>query len=188
MSASPIRLTYTPIPNTFLGSFLSNIENLTELKCALRIFWPLNRAKGSIRTTPIEDLSRDPVILAALNTREDSGRLAKDSTPVESDDGLAQVIKGLVNNGVFVVLAKSDDDNNTQVIALNTPQNLAKVNALGLCEVPIDRLERLRHHHSRAERDTIFHLYEANIGLLTPIIAEELKAGKYTMTQERLRT
>lgn len=180
MNDFPVRLTYTPIPNTFLGSFLADIENLVELKCALRIFWHLNRAKGSLRTVPIEDLIRDPVIIAALNERDDSLHSPKESKSVELNDVLAQAIKGLVYKGIFVVLSKSNEENTKQVVTLNTAQNLAKGNDLGLCEVQVGRLERLEDHQSGIERHTIFHLYEANIGLLTPIIVEELKEAEIT--------
>jgi DNA replication protein len=178
MSASPIRMTYTPIPNTFLGPLLSDIGDLAELKCALRIFWHLNHVKGSLKTIPIEELSRDPVILAALKDPKEPNESSQKSNIGDVSKALVLEIQSLVSKGIFVVLSTSHEENGKEVVALSTPQNLAKGKALGLCEIQIGRFERLEDHHSGVERHTIFHLYEANIGLLTPIIAEELKEAE----------
>ena len=226
MPGFPARMDYTSLPSPFLGALLQEMEDLAELKCALRIFWHVHRKKGSLKAVSLEDLVGDSVIVGALawatpihrghpeepnppshlsspdlSPMPSGDRIAFDSVPASSGDSeshphpsplpsrereleqgdvgeaFSRVMERLVERGTFVVLAP-DDEQGQRVVALNTPQNRAKAEALGLRPADVGTVGGARESSVVAERPNIFQLYEANIGLLTPLIAEELKEAE----------
>ncbi|MBI2288124.1 MAG: primosomal replication protein N, partial [Chloroflexi bacterium] len=50
-SGFPARMQFTPIPNLFFSSLLPDINDITELKVTLHIFWLLYPKRGSLRFT-----------------------------------------------------------------------------------------------------------------------------------------
>jgi DnaD/phage-associated family protein len=144
---------YTPVPSPFLGALLQSMDDLAELKCALRIFWYLHRKRAAPRCVRLSELKEDPVIAAA-------------------GKGLAVVLDGLVQRGVFLAASLEEQD----VVLLNTPQNREALERRGgslLAEVPRGGeiigpvLE---------EPSDVFHLYEETFGLLgSALVADELK-------------
>ena len=160
----PARMEYTPVPSPFLGLLLREISDMAELKCALRIFWHLHQKRTALRCVSLLELREDPVI--AMRGK-----------------ALARVLEGLVQRGVFLVASLEGQE----VVLLNTPQNrgaLERKNGMLLEEVPGDG-EALGPPLEKPPN--IFRLYEENVGLLTPMIAEELKEVEATYPEAWVR-
>ncbi|MSQ41037.1 MAG: DnaD domain protein [Dehalococcoidia bacterium] len=172
----PARMDYTPVPSPFLGVLLQSIDDLAELKCALRIFWHLHGKKGVLRCVTVQELLEDPVVAAALG---------EGGAPVA--EGLQRVLVRLEERGVFLVAPRGLGGD--RGVFLNTPQNRERVGAVGGVEAPVPTSVGTMGAPASGpdRRANIFQLYEENIGLLTPLIAEELKEAEATYPETWVR-
>jgi DNA replication protein len=160
------KLPTTPVPNAFFSELLPAIDHLGELKVTLYAFWALGRQRGARRCLRMEDLRRDPRLLAAV---ADRGRPA----PEALDEALERAV---ARGTLLRVLAESGSRG--AVFFLNSPRGRDAAEGLrqGLWapedEAPATGLD--------AERPNVFILYEQNIGPLTPLIAETLHEAEAT--------
>ena len=173
----PARMDYTPVPSPFLGAVLEEIDDLAELKCALRIFWHLHRKKGALRSVTLSELLGDRVVTAGL-AGDPSASLR--TGQVSAEEGLRQLVGRLERRGVLLVVAREGEGESRGMVLLNTPQNRQAVGRLRLGQGGIEPVTEAVPSQPAVERPTIFHLYEENIGLLTPLISEELKDAERT--------
>ncbi len=137
-----------PVPAPLLGSLLAEIDDMAELKCTLRFLWHAAQVKGSPKAVPTATLEGDSLLVAALGSVDE----------VRRGLGLAR------SRGTLVEIAGR--------YALNTPENRRgagrlRPTAASLPAEPAD-----------PERSNVFALYEANIGLLTPMVAEQLREAE----------
>ncbi len=161
----PARMDYTPVPSPFLGVLLQSIDDLAELKCALRIFWHLHGKRAAPRCVRLSELREDPVIAAAGKR-------------------LAVVLDALVQRGVFLVASLEEQ----QVVLVNTPQNREALERRGgslLAEAPQGG-EGIG--PPLGEPSNVFQLYEETFGLLgSALVAEELKDMEATFPATWIR-
>ena len=147
-----------PVPAPLLGPLLEAIGDIEELKCTLRFLWLVSQQKGHPRQVAEETLAHDPVLLAALGS------------PAVVRRGLGMA----VDRGTLLVAAQPDGE---PVYLLNTPENRRVADALG---PPIARKVEDSPRETAGvgpppQRPNIFALYEENIGMLTPLVADELR-------------
>tara|TARA_Y100000588_G_scaffold125241_1_gene137158 strand:+ start:5501 stop:6157 length:657 start_codon:yes stop_codon:yes gene_type:complete len=157
------KVKYTPVPNPVLGPLLEQIDNLAELKCTLRMIWQLHQKKGSPKFVTLRELVADE-------------SLAKSIKNVSEDHGMEKTIARCVQRGIFIEVATN---NNTETAyLLNTEQNRKSITSMTgtAVESPI----RLHPSPSSPRNDSpnIFSIYEANIGMLTPMIADDLREAE----------
>ncbi len=151
------RLKVTPLPNLFFSEVLAEIDDLAELKVTLHVFWLL--ANSKLRYVRESDLRADKVLLRSLkmiNTK---------------DDALARGLELAVKRGTLLGLKTETD----AVYFANTEQGrsaLDKIRTNGLS------LDLPREPAQIVERPNVFVLYEQNIGLLTPMVTEELREAE----------
>ena len=130
-----------PVPASLLGSLLAEIDDVAELKCALRAAGLAAQTSGAPKRVPASRLETDSALLAALGSPEE----------IRRGVGLA------VERGVLLEASGW--------LLLRTPQNEQAAEELGLAPE--------YYGEGRAERLNVYELYEQNIGMLTPLIAEE---------------
>ena len=166
---------YTPVPNTLLGPLLEQINDVSELKVVLRAFWLLHRKRGNVRMAAVDEFLNDLTLLKGLSAG--------------GQDPRTEVRRGLdlaVERGVLL-LRRSNGEQERYL--LNTPHNrqaLARLKATGT-PTPSDRPEWDAPSPDWDEKPNIFTLYEENIGMLTPILAEELREAEESYPQAWLR-
>ena len=145
------------MPSPLLGPLLEEITEMAELKCTLRFFWMVAQQKSQPRMVEASTLTEDPVLLVALGSVEEVRRGLK--LAVKRGTLLATVGPG----GETAYLSK-------------TPANERVAEARGSA---IEAVTEDRGTQQAAvppvERPNIFKLYEQNIGMLTPLLADELK-------------
>ncbi len=148
----------TPLPNVFFTELVPAIDDLAELKVTLHVLWLIAHANSRQQYVRADELANDPTLAQSLA-----------ASGVDARETLTRALARAVTRGT---LWQSND--------------LYFVNS-----------EAGRRAHARAERDesssprpasretagaapraNIFALYEQNIGLLTPLIAEELKEAE----------
>jgi DnaD/phage-associated family protein len=162
MRGFPPSTHYTPVPDPLLGPLLEQIDDLAELKCVLRLLWMLAQKEGTVRIVTENELLTD----AALNR----GVASMGNAQAVIREGLHKAVE----RGVLLRLDMETDGVRRAVYALNDEQGYdAIIRAKeGSTVLPPPWGER---EAPPPEQPNIFALYEDNIGLLTPILAERLK-------------
>lgn len=148
------RIPVVGIPRPVFDELIPIIDDLSELKLTLHVLWRLTQQRGKVRYLSFSDLVSDQVLLSGLG-----------ETPVET---LRSALNRAVERGSLLRAERAGRGN--ELYFANTPKGRAAVEALNRGEWP-QEIET-------AGRPNIFTLYEQNIGMLTPLIAEELREAE----------
>jgi DNA replication protein len=153
----PLRM--TPVPEPFFTNLLRQIDHLGELKITLYALWRFSQQEGDVRYLSLAEIREDAELLAML---EDSGSKA--------EQALTDALERAVARGTL--LAVRDAESAQVCYFINSPRG--KAAAAGL-EKGEWKPEAFPHGPRRVERPNLFTLYEQNIGMLTPMMAEILR-------------
>ncbi|MFQ5341146.1 MAG: DnaD domain-containing protein [Anaerolineae bacterium] len=204
------KVAHTPLPNLFFTELLPLIDDLAELKVTLHIFWRLYHLKDYPRCVSHEQLAGDTTLLRSLN---ELGRPVLDTLNDGLEQAVARgtLIKLVTTERKAARKqgnqAAQNDNPATQSSShpatqpsshpaiqpsspaifyfANTAQGRRAVDRIragklalpeaGLqpAEVPVE-----------LERPNIFVLYERNIGVMTPFIADQLRDAEQTYPAE----
>lgn len=161
----PAKSHFTPIPNVFFSELLTQISDLSELKVVLHFFRFLYEKKGFPKYLTRGELLADRALMTGLR--------GFGKPPEEMlDDGLKLAEK----RGVVLRISFTKDERKHELYFLNSERNREAIAAIEAGEIKIS--DGLYRNEPPAETDAIpniFTLYEQNIALLTPLIADELK-------------
>jgi len=168
-SGFPARMQFTPVPNLFLSSLLPDITDIAELKVTLHVFRAIYVRKGSIRFVSYSELLTDKSLLDSIREGE---------KPVE--ETLRRALDTAVGRGTIINLIMDRNGTAEQVYFLNTEADKQAADRIKNGEMALSGLKAAA---ARPELDIrkpveIFTLYEENIGMLTPMIADELKQAE----------
>ena len=164
----PDRMELVPIPGAIFGTLLREIDDLAELKTLLHVLRLLHAQARAPRFVRRAALLADGGLLEALGSLD--GR-ADERT-------IADAIDHAVGRGTLLAIHVTDGTTEDECYLLNTRANQRiaqqvldgerKLGELGPLPAP-------REPARSDERLTIYDLYEQNIGLLTPLLADELR-------------
>ncbi|MCD6519938.1 MAG: DnaD domain protein [Anaerolineae bacterium] len=171
----PGKTRFTPIPDLFFAELLPAIDDLAELKVTLYMFWFLNRQRGYPRYMTMAELEAEGVLMRALEAG------AEGQNPVEL---LHQAVARAVQRGTLLQLSIEDEEGTTDYLFLNTPQGRKAVQEVKRGELVLDKVGPVREPYVPRPRPNIFTLYEENIGLLRPLLVEELEEAAATYPAE----
>ena len=161
---------YTPVPNPIFGPLLEQITDLAELKVTLRGLWLLHRKRGWPRMVSLAEFLGDHALIKGLETgANDPSREIKRGLEqaVARQTFLNYVGQGGQAASFYLLNTESD---RRALDQLNRTQRPAPDDR----ELPAaDGLDK-----PAGPKPNIFALYEDNIGILTPILAEELKEAE----------
>ncbi len=169
-SGFPAKTQFTPIPNLFFSSLLSEISDINELKVILHIFWQLYQKRGYPRFVSYQELTSNHGLISSL---EIAGK--------PPDESLDDALEKAVERGVIIHLVVKVDEAPQDVYLLNTERDRQMAARIRNGEFSLAGLKAVRPVHADTDREPqpdIFTLYEQNIGMLTPMIAEELLAAQ----------
>ncbi len=158
----PARMQFTRIPNVFFSRLLPRIDDIAELKVTLFVLARLYTKKGHPRFVSLAELADDPALGESL------GKAA----PAV----LGKALEAAAMRGTFLHLALDRDGQRYDIYLLNAAaerQAIADIQS-GRTELPGLKARPITEGPA-VEVPDIFSLYEENIGLLTPMVAEELK-------------
>jgi DNA replication protein len=172
------------IPDMFFTELLPQIDELAELKLTLHCFWLLNEQSGELRFLRGDDLRNDETLLAGL-------ALDGDLRPphIVLNDALERCLaRNTLLRLEIVTDAKEEDSTAPEAVEdwyfMNTVkgrQALAQVRQGRIADLKSAIPEEAR---LRVKRPNIFLLYEQNIGVLTPLIADQLRDMEKTYPPE----
>lgn len=167
------KTSFTPIPDLFFSELLAAIDDPAELKLVLYMFWALNRQRGDPRYMTLAELEAEGPLLSALSSGE--------ADPVAT---LHTAVNQAVARGVLLQLAVETDAGRTDYLFMNTSKGRKVVEQVTRGELILEAVGRVREPHIVRERPHIFELYEQNIGLLQPLLAEDLHDAQETFPEE----
>ena len=151
------------LPEALFHQLLLEIDDLDELKVTLYALWRLESMEGSFRYLRESEMLKDERLVQALG-----------ATPRKAREKLETALGKAAQRGSLlqaeITLAHGTD----RVICMNSPRGRAAIEAI--------RKGEWRGSESSTgpdevipERPNIFQLYEANIGPLTPLLADALR-------------
>jgi DNA replication protein len=172
----PGKSPYVPLPESFFTALAPEIEDANELKVTLHLFWLLYRKAGAPRCASDRELLADPLLRRALRRQGD---------PRPVDERLRAALELALLRGTLLRVRVRVDDELVTWYFFNTQRSRQAVARLLRGEESPEILLDLEGPgaggpgaydlHIEVERPNIFALYEQNIGLLPPLLAEELR-------------
>lgn len=162
------KVSYTPVPNPFFSDLLPFIDNLDEMKVTLYAFWALARREGKTRYLRRIDFLGDKILMKGMAPTE---QLATDAVL----DGIERAVA----RGTFLHVTIEGARGIEDLYFLNTERGRAAVEGINNGEwrpSPDDE----EPYTLLIERPNVYVLYEQNIGVLTPIIADKLRDAEET--------
>jgi DNA replication protein len=161
LPAGKLRLTL--VPDLFFTELLPQIDDLGELKVTLYVLHRIQRS-AEPRLVRRSDMLADAQLAQGLAGRGQSVAEALD-----------QALERAVRRGALLRLDVAGDAGADQWFVINSPngRKLAADMQSGLVQLPEAR--RVERFIAGEERPSIYTLYEQNIGLLQPMIAEQLR-------------
>jgi DnaD/phage-associated family protein len=162
----PVRMEHTPVPNIFLNTLLPEINDTVELKLTLHLFRLLYFKKGSPQYITFKELTADAGLMASMENNEET---------------LRQALTAAVKRNT-ILHAAVEDGNHDDIYLLNTAANRGNIDKItgGETHLPGFETKRVTPEVPATSQPNIFTVYEQNIGLLTPMIAEELRDAEKT--------
>lgn len=151
------------LPESVFTELIPIIDDLAELKLTLHILWQLRQQRGKVRYLRFDDLASDEVLLSSL------GETSPKEKPTRI---LRSALRRAVERGSVLRSEPPKGVDGDALYFANTPKGRAAVDAISRGARP-----------SEVETDArpnVFTLYEQNIGLLTPLIADELREAEKT--------
>jgi len=162
----PHRMQFTPLPNLFFSTLLPQIDNLNELKVVLHVFWLLYQKREHPKFITYSELLANKTVMQGIDG---------DTAPAEA---LRNALKLASEQGILLHLAVEQGEKQDDTYFLNTEANKKAIAKLQGGDLSLGRALPQGEPYVQPERPDTFALYEQNIGMLTPMIAEELKEAE----------
>ncbi len=160
----PARTEFTPLPNAFFSALLPRIDDMAELKTTLHVLAALYRKKGYPRFVAYKELLGNDSLMHSLKGAAKS-----------PDDTLRDALKMAADRGTFIHLVAETGDSSEDIYFLNDESGRQTVAKIESGALKLSGLKVVKQAGVEAEElPDIFTLYEQNIGILTPMIADEL--------------
>jgi len=169
-SGFPARSEFTPVPSAFFSSLLPQITDVAELKTTLHIFWAIHRKRGYPRFTTFRELLGDASLMKSLREGEKP-----------PDEVLGDALEMATRRGTILHLVLDKDGKPEDVYFINTESDRQVVSRIRNGELALSGLKAGGQSYVDVETGPppdIFSVYEENIGMLTPMIADELREAE----------
>jgi DnaD/phage-associated family protein len=176
-SGFPARMEFTSIPNYFLNILLPEIDDIQELKTTLYVMAVLYRKKGHPRFVSYNELLGNGGLLKSLKEGDE-----------KPEDILRRALQMASQRGVFIHIVLDSDGSEEDIYLLNTESDQKTAAGIESGEIKLSGLRAMARPSTELEKPPdIFTLYEQNIGMLTPIIADELREAEKLYPESWLR-
>ena len=160
----PAKMQFTSVPNVFFNSLLPQISDITELKTTLHILWVLYHKRGYFRFITYRELLSNTSLMSSLR-----------EAVKPPDEVLRQALEMATKRGTILHIVLDRDGVSEDIYFLNSESDRQVVAKIQNGELILSGLRAEAQTDIETEElPDIFTLYEQNIGMLTPMIAEEL--------------
>jgi DnaD/phage-associated family protein len=176
-SGFPAKMQFTPLPNVFFSALLPQIDDIAELKTTLHVFWALYGKRGYPRFVTLSELLGNKSLMSSLK--------GANSPP---DEVLRHALEMATRRGTILHLALDRDGKTEDIYLLNTESDRQVMAKIQNGELKLSGLKAKEPAVIDTEEPPdIFTLYEQNIGMLTPMIADELRDAEQLYPQTWIR-
>ncbi|MFC1846981.1 DnaD domain-containing protein [Chloroflexota bacterium] len=164
----PAKMDFTPVPNLFLNRLMPQIEDMAELKTTLFIIMSIYSKKSHPRFVSLSELLGNGSLINSLKHSD---------KPAE--EALADALELAVRRQTILHLKVDSGGQTEDIYFLNTPADRQALDKILNGEIKLPGIDAGAVPATTAdELPDIFSLYEENIGMLTPMIADELKEAE----------
>ncbi len=163
----PAKMEFTSLPNLFFSALLPQISDMTELKTTLGVLAMLYRKRGYPRFVTYSELLGNPSLINSFR-----------GAAKPPDEVLRSALEMATQRGTFIHVVLDRDEVPEDIYFLNTESNRQIVTKIQNGEFRLSGLKAREPAYVGEEQPDIFTLYEQNIGMLTPMIAEELREAE----------
>jgi DnaD/phage-associated family protein len=161
----PAKMQFTPVPNFFLSILMPQISDITELKTTLHIFRTLYQKRGYPRFITCRELLGDKSLMSSFK-----------GAARPPDEVLRHALEMATKRGTILHMVLDRDGMPEDIYFLNTESDRQIMAKIQNGELSLSGLKAKEQTHIDTEEPPdIFTLYEQNIGMLTPMIADELR-------------
>jgi DnaD/phage-associated family protein len=163
-------LRFTSVPDLFFARLLPQIDSLVELKVTLHFLWVHYRQ--SRQAIARNELLADETLVHSLALIDE-----------DVERALSQGLERAVERGTLLYIQLENEEGLHDLYFLNSErgrQAQAKIQQGEIGVVAVSGLEIA----PPSKRPNIFELYEDNIGLISPILADELKDAEINYHQD----
>ena len=170
----PQKMEFTPLPNVFFSALLPQISDIAELKVTLYVISALYRKRGYPRFIAFGELVNNRGLMTGLK--------GIDSSP---EDTLRNALKMAVERGTLLKLFVEQEGTSENIYFLNDDAGRQSVDRIENGDLELGSLKHVRREYIETEESPdIFTLYERNIGILTPMVADELREAEKLYPKE----
>ena len=162
-----------PVPAPLLGSLLAEIDDMAELKCTLRAVALLSQKRGYPRFVTLQELQSDESLARAIPPDGET----KPATLIERALGKA------VRRGTLSYAIRGKGNSRQPIFGLNTEFDRRALEKAASQPPPWSETHREPPDPS-VERPNVFELYEQNVGMMSPMIADALLEAEDMYPQE----
>ena len=164
----PAKMQFTPVPNLFFSRLLPQINDMAELKTTLHILATLYHKRGYPRFVTYKELLVNKSLMSSLS------QITK-----PADEVLRNALEMATKRGTILHITLDKDGKGEDIYFLNTETDKQVIAKIQSGELHLPGLKAGRQTYIETEEPPdIYTLYEQNIGMLTPMIAEELRAAE----------
>ena len=165
----PERAEVTPIPTLFFTSIMPLIDDIAELKTVLHIFRVLSRRRGFPRFVTLSELSSDTILAEGIAS----------SSTVAIDTTLERALNLATEHGILLHGKLDKGDKAEDIYLINTEAEKKTFEKIMRGEIVPEGFTPAKQIDGQSMKmPDIFTLYEQNIGILTPLLAEELQEAE----------
>ena len=164
----PAKMQFTPVPNLFFSRLLPQINDMAELKTTLHILATLYHKRGYPRFVTYKELLVNKSLMSSLS------QITK-----PADEVLRNALEMATKRGTILHITLDRDGKDEDIYFLNTESDKQVIAKIQNGELHLPGLKAERQAYIETEElPDIYTLYEQNIGMLTPMIAEELREAE----------
>jgi DNA replication protein len=171
----PRDMQFTPVPNLFMNALMPGMDS-PEIKTMLYIFQAIYARKGAPRYASLSELLSNPSLVSSFKNEGKSG-----------EEAVKAALESAIKRGAIISLDVTQDGRKESLYFLNTQSDREAVERIQSGEIKLPKIEAVKPAEAPAGQKDIFSLYEENIGLLTPMIAEEIKDALTQYPEEWIR-
>jgi len=170
----PPRPDVTPLPNIFFSEVLPRMESMPEIKVVMQVFFLLSRKKGYPRFISLDELNNDPVLARGLGGLDGNVH-----------EIIIKALDDAVKHGVVLHIPIDVEGKPDEAYFINNEAEKDTISQIseGKLKIPRVIIRELEKVTAQQPSD-IYNLYEQNIGMLTPILAEELQEAEHRYPPE----
>lgn len=173
-SGFPAKTQYSPLPRLFLSVLLPEIADITELRVTIYTLAALYQKPGYPRFVTLNELLKNVSLRQCLRQPGDT-----------EENTLIKTLEAMAKRGTVLHLSPGKDNVAEDVYLLNSESERQAAEKIKNGVLTLAGLKAGKEEENAAPKEgnpsetpDIFTLYEENIGMLTPLIADSLKEAE----------